>query len=155
MFQVAESSRPDLDAWLTLAKQVEHLLGPMVDSGFDRAVLANIDRRSAFCVRNHGQRQCLAGGLLFDYRSAPDYQLSWLAVDNSYRRKGIGQLLVRHALNRIIKPCSVEVITFGHDHTGGLPARRFYESFGFRPGPLQEPGPEGGSRQAYILELFA
>ena len=154
MFRVTEATNSDIAPWLKLARQVEHLFGPMINHGFDRAVLANIERSSAFCVRSENQPQVLAGALLFDYRYAPYYRLTWMAVDTILRRKGIGQLLVNHALERITSPCSIEVITFGEDHPGGLPARRFYESFGFRPVLDQKPGPEGGSRQKYLLQIM-
>lgn len=155
MFQVTEAIESDIPPWLNLAKQVEHLFGPMIDQGFDRAIRSNISRGSAFCVRSGTAPDILAGGLLFDYRNPPHYELSWMAVETTLRGKGIGRLLLQHAIAKTIPPCTVEVITFGPDHPGGEAARRFYESLGFRPGPRRNPGPDGGSRQTYALRLLA
>ena len=151
MFQVTEATESDIPSWLNLAKQVEHLFGPMVDQGFDRAIRSNIQRGSAFCVRSDMTPDILAGGLLFDYRHPPHYALSWLAVATTLQRKGIGQLLLRYAIAKTILPCTAEVITFGPDHPGGEAARRFYEPLGFRPGLRRNPGPDEGSRQTYTL----
>ena len=155
VFQVTEANESDISSWLNLARQVEHLFGPMIDHGFDRAVRSNITRGSAFCVRSRTPSDILAGGLLFDYRNPPNYELSWMAVETTRRREGIGRLLVDHALTKTISPSTVEVITFGPDHPGGEAARRFYESLGFSPGAICNPGPDGRSRQAYILRLLA
>lgn len=150
--RVVEAGDLDLQPWLNLARQVEHLFGPMVGHGFDRAIEANIARGSAFCVRDPDDRATLAGGLLFDYRDAPSYELSWLAVSAAHRRLGIGRALLVHALERTVEPSRVRVVTFGPDHPGGSDARSFYASFGFVPGPMLEKGPEGGSRQEFLLE---
>ncbi len=60
------------------------------------------------------------------------------------------------ALRRYVTgPGTVEVITFGPDHPGAVEsgARVFYERLGFRPGEPADPGPEGGSRQLYRLDV--
>ena len=151
MHRVSEAEDSDLGAWLNLARQVEHLFGPMIGHGFDRAVLANVERRSAFCIRDHDDPETLAAGMLFDFRDAPEYELSWLAVSESRRRAGLGRQLLEYALRRTVKPSRVRVVTFGPDHPGGRDARLFYESFGFVPGSMLERGPEGGSRQEFVL----
>lgn len=44
----------DIDSWLCLTREVEHLFGPMVgESGFLVALKRNIQRDSAFCIREH------------------------------------------------------------------------------------------------------
>ncbi len=153
MFQVIPAEHSDTKAWLNLARQVEPLFGPMVDRGFDGAIRDNIGRGSAFCVRNHECPLTLAGGLLFDYRDAPTYTVTWLAIDERLRKMGLAQQLLRYALQSTVNPCVIEVVTFGPDHPGGPAARRFYESFGFSPGPMRERGPEGGSRQSYVMRV--
>ena len=154
-FQVVPADHSDAEAWLNLARQVEPLFGPMVDRGFDRAIRANIDRQTAFCVRNPERPLTLTGGLLFDDRDAPTYRVTWLAVDEPSRKKGIGQQLLRYALRSTVNPCVIEVVTFGPGHPGRRAAKRFYESFGFTPGPMRERGPEGGSRQSYMMRVRA
>jgi GNAT superfamily N-acetyltransferase len=155
VFQVIEATESDILPWLNLAKQVEPLFGPMINQDFDRVLRRNISRGSAFCVRSGMTPNILAGGLLFDYRNPPHYKLSWMAVETTLQRKGIGQLLLERAIAKTIPPCTIEVITFGPDHPGGEAARRFYEAFGFRPGMKCNPGPDGGDRQAFVLQVLA
>jgi GNAT superfamily N-acetyltransferase len=152
MWRVANAEPSDVGPWLRLAAQVEHLFGPMVGHGFEGAILSNIRRGSAFCVRDSATPEVLAGALLFDYRDSTKYELTWLAVEALHRRSGIGRELVRHALSRTVRPSTVRVVTFGPDHPGGPDARKFYASFGFVAGAPLEVGPEGGSRQEFVLE---
>ncbi|MGE0092388.1 MAG: hypothetical protein AB7S40_07520 [Bacteroidales bacterium] len=43
----------DYDAWIDLAKEVEHLFGPMVDSGeFKEGILACINNNNAFGIES-------------------------------------------------------------------------------------------------------
>lgn len=142
----------DVAPWLNLAREVEHLFGPMVGHGFDRALLSNMDRESAFCVRDVANVGTLAAGMLFDFRDAPDYELAWLADSERHRRSVLGRRLLGHVLARTNRPSQVRVVTFGPDHPGGRDARRFYESRGFHAGALLENGPDGGSRQAFVLQ---
>ena len=109
-------------------------------------------RGSAFCVRDAADPKTLAAGMLFDFRATPEYELVWLAVSGRHRRTGLGRRLPVQALAQTSKPSSVRVVRFGPDHPGERDARRFHESFGFRPGALLDGGPEGGSRQAFRLD---
>jgi GNAT superfamily N-acetyltransferase len=74
-------------------------------------------------------------------------------VAEPWRRRGVGRLLVEHALSLGEPPATVTVETFGVDVEPGRPARRLYERLGFRPAEALPPGPEGGARQLYRREL--
>lgn len=106
LYDVTPAEHSDTEAWLNLARQVEPLFGPMVDQGFDRAIASNVDRGSAFCVRNHERPLTLAGALLFDYRNAPTYEVTWLAVDEALRKNGIAQKLLDTRCDRPSVPVS-------------------------------------------------
>ncbi|MGW8982238.1 GNAT family N-acetyltransferase [Streptomyces parvus] len=114
MITIRPARDGDLDGFLTLAAQVEHWFGPMVEEpGFHRAVEAHIRT---------------------------------------------GAALIAEAMLRYVSgPGTVEVVTFGPDHPGAVEsgARAFYEKLGFAPGEPTEPGPEGGSRQIYRLDVPA
>jgi ribosomal protein S18 acetylase RimI-like enzyme len=93
----------DYDRWLDLAADVEPLFGPLRDDpDFRRALVTNITRGTAFCVREDdgppGAR--LVGGLLLSPArpDRPEYRIGWLAVGPVWRRQGIGRRLVEHAL---------------------------------------------------------
>jgi GNAT superfamily N-acetyltransferase len=141
----------DIPAWLVLAKEVEPLFGPLVnDPSFLSALHRNVDRGTAFCVRE-GDGPCgipLLGGLLFSPKP-PVYTIGWLAVAQQHRRQGIGQRLVEHIVGLVETPAELAVTTFGGDNPAGGPARRFYERLGFYAAESSPNGPEGCSRQVF------
>jgi len=141
----------DFQSWLRLAAEVEYLFGPMVNEpGFHRALCKNIERETAFCIReDDGPAGVpLLGGLLFSPKP-PIYTIGWLAVAQRIRRRGLGRLLLGHAAHLVHPPAEMVVTTFGPDSRYGQPARRFYESMGFHPAEPAPNGPEGSSRQIY------
>jgi ribosomal protein S18 acetylase RimI-like enzyme len=155
MSDVVVAQIEDIPAWLNLAGEVEALFGPMVgEPGFQRALQKNIERGTALCIRETDgpPGAALLGGLLFSPKP-PRYTIGWLAVAQAYRRRGIGQRLVRHVLDLAETPAEFVVTTFGADNPDGEPARRFYEQLGFHPAEPAAPGPEGGSRQTFRLIL--
>lgn len=151
----------DIRAWLDLAAEVEPLFGPLLDdAGFYQALLSNIERGTAFCVREEDgpAGTALAGGLLFSPSrpDRPEHRIAWLAVAGAWRRRGVGQALVAHVVGLLELPATLAVITFGDEVTeDGLAARRFYERLGFRPAEPAPVGPDGGSRQVYRLDRYS
>lgn len=149
---VVEQALPaDIPAWQRLAAEVEPLFGPMVGRPEFESVLARkVERGQALCVREGASipGTPLLGGLLWSAHP-PHYRIGWLAVAAQARRKGVGRRLVETALAWVVPPATVDVVTFGEDHPGGWPARRFYLAFGFQPAEQVAPGPEGGTRQVF------
>jgi GNAT superfamily N-acetyltransferase len=151
MPRVVLAQPQDIPAWLELAAEVEPLFGPLVHNPpFLHALDKNIERGTAFCVREAGGPPGvpLLGGLLFSIKP-PVYVIGWLVVTQRYRRCGIGQSLVNHAMSLVVAPAELRVTTFGEDNAAGDPARRFYEHMGFQAAEPAPRGPEGGSRQIY------
>ena len=141
----------DIGSWLELAAEVEHLFGPMVsEPGFREALRRNIERGSAFCIRqgDGGPGTPLLAGLLFSPKP-PVYEIGWLSVASGRRRQGLGTALVHHVIRLVRPPAEMLVKTFGPDVPEGEPARQFYEAIGFAPGEMTDPGPEGNSRQIF------
>jgi GNAT superfamily N-acetyltransferase len=156
--RVEAAQDQDYDGWLDLASELEPLTGPLQgDPTFRRALLANIARGTAFCVREDdgppGAR--LLGGLLLSPArpDRPEYRIGLLVVGRAWRRHGIGRLLVEHALGLVEPLASVSVVTFGDDSEAGRVAGRFYERLGFRPAGPVPPGPEGGSRRVFRRDV--
>lgn len=144
----------DVRSWLDLAAEVEWLFGDMLGGpDFYQALLRNIGRGTAFCVREgDGPAGApLVGGMFFSARRADrlEYRIGWLAVTGRSRRRGIGHLLVEHALSLVEAPAVVSVDTFGEDVVQGRAARRLFEAMGFYPAEVLPAGAEGGSRQSY------
>ncbi|SCW71383.1 Ribosomal protein S18 acetylase RimI [Paenibacillus tianmuensis] len=153
--RVVNAMMDDLSGWLELASEVECLFGPMVsDPKFIQALEKNINRNSAFCVReNDGlPGAVLLGGVLFSSSDAPNYKIGWLAVSARARNKGIATALLRHILGLTDVPAEFTVTTFGDDIPDGRPASKLYQKFGFVPLDTLIPnGPEGGGRQKFKL----
>ena len=149
--KVQIATRADIPSWLELASQVEFLFGPMVDQpDFQNALRKNIDRESAYCVReqNLSAGAPLMGGLFLSF-IPPEYHIGWLSVAEQWRRKGIGTVLLEHVFDLIKPPAVLFVTTFGEDIPEGQPARQFYKKMGFEPFTEAPPGPEGGSREVF------
>lgn len=149
MMTVQKAQREDVNAWLGLAAEVEHLFGPMVNEpGFMAALKRNIDRGSAFCIRESdgpaGTR--LLAGLLFSAKP-PVYKIEWMSVARDHRRRGLGSALLKRITAIAEPPSEIVVTTFGSDVAGGEVARAFYSDAGFVPAEMTKDGPEGKSRQ--------
>jgi len=147
--QVEPATEDDVQSWLRLALEVEPLFGPLIATGFEERLRANIRRHSAFCVRSPSDG-VLLGGVIFDSREAPTYDVSWLAVAQDQRRQGVGVALLEYCLALAEVPCVVRVITFGPENPGGEAARGLYVRFGFRAQAEVIATPEG-PRQEFIL----
>jgi GNAT superfamily N-acetyltransferase len=151
MTHVRVAQAADIPTWLVLAAEVEPLFGPLVsEPSFLRALTRNIERGTAFCVREADgpPGAPLLGGLLFSPHP-PVYTIGWLAVTGPHRRRGIGRSLVEHALSLVQTPAEVMVTTFGADDPPGIPARRFYGRMGFRAAEPAPSGPDGHARQVF------
>ena len=147
--QVAQPE--DIDSWLRLAAGVEHLFGPMVnDPSFMDALKRNIERGSAFCIRESDgpSGAPLQAGMLFSAKP-PVYRIGWLSVSEEQRRCGLGTALLDHVSRMVRVPAKIIVTTFVPVVAGGEAARAFYLDAGFRPAETVENDPEGGSRQVF------
>ena len=149
--EVVPAQVEDFPGWLKLAAEVEPLFGPMVsDAFFHQTVQRNIQRGTAYCIREHDgpPGTLLVGAILFSPKP-PLYKIGWLVITEKYRRQGAGRLLVKTMLKLVKPPAEIIVTTFGPDDEGGLPARRFYEQLGFAPAEIIPNQFGGAPRQNY------
>lgn len=144
---VAGATGADIPSWLTLTREVEPLFGAM--PMFDVTLRGAIARDAALCVRD--SVGAVLGGVLLG-GTAPDNWIRWLAVRRAARRQGIGATLILEVLRRWPPPCTISLATFGADNPQGLAARRLYARHGFTPQAMLPRGPEGGTRQLYVLD---
>lgn len=115
----------DIPAWLTLAAEVDELFGATMSTSpeFREALLKNIARGSAYCVRLENQ---LAGAML--YRNG---WIHWLAVGQRFRRHRVGRALVQHTQAHGEPEIRVTTFGDGHPHSDAAAAQRFYKTLGF------------------------
>jgi ribosomal protein S18 acetylase RimI-like enzyme len=121
----------DVDAWMALAREVEHLFGPMAaETSFHNALHQAISSKAAFCAmapvdNNSG---ALAGGVVI---SREFNQIVWLAVAQAWRGRGIGKALLEFAIGKLSRKENIFVQTFDASVPEGQAARRLYMGFGF------------------------
>ncbi|MEW5723010.1 MAG: GNAT family N-acetyltransferase [Thermodesulfobacteriota bacterium] len=135
MALVVKAEEKDLGPWLILASEVEAIMGPLVSEAcFQAALLRTLDLGLAGCVRAGGgpAGAALAGGVLLAVLPAA-YNIEWLAVSPSCRRRGVGRALVEWAFTLAGGPGTMTVTTFAPDDPEGGPAREFYAALGFKP----------------------
>jgi GNAT superfamily N-acetyltransferase len=121
----------DFDAWLVLAREVEHLFGPMADeANFKNALEEAIVNNAAFCIRAHSDEgdKILGGGIIISKESN---EIAWLAVSEKCRGKGYGRKLLEFAISRLDIRKDIFVQTFDKSVSEGKVARKLYYDFGF------------------------
>lgn len=128
---VVSSKITDFDAWISLAREVEPLFGPMADElDFKESLKKAISLNTAFCIRSKPNRKnkSLIGGVVI---SKEANKIAWLAVSKQYRRKGYGRKLIGFAISRLNQSENIFVQTFDKSVSGGKAARNLYMDFGF------------------------
>ncbi len=129
--EVITSLREDYNEWLVLAAEVEKLFGPMVsEASFCSALLASIEDLNAYCIKNDSEitGPILCGGIILNRL---DNEIAWLAVSEKYQGKGIGDALVKYAINSLDNTRPMIVVTFNETISEGKPARNLYHRYGF------------------------
>ena len=114
-----------------LAREVEPLFeGSMAeDKVFHEFIQRKIAQHEAFIVRDGEHSTELMGLIAFSHHNNA---ISWFAIFEKHREKGIGSKLLAYALNELNNKIEITVTTFREDNEAGIPARRLYQKFGFR-----------------------
>lgn len=125
------STLEDFDQWIRLAKEVEPLFGPMVkDPHFNEGIRQAISDGDALCIRKGGVKngQTLQGGIVV---SREANEIVWFAVAEECRGQGIGEALLKKAIQYLDRSRPITVTTFDGSVEAGLPARKLYQKLGF------------------------
>ena len=133
----------DIEGWLSLAREVEHLFGPMAEApGFREALGVAIEGQEAFTalLSSNGHDGSIVGGIVV---SKATNSIEWLVVSESARGLGIGQRLLDSALDQLDPARPMAVQTFAPSSVEGLPARRLYLKAGFEDREPMGPNPAG------------
>lgn len=141
--EVLCSKLADMDAWLTLARDVEPLFGPMADeSGFRKALQQAIVENKAFVIRSGSGENTkgIKGGVII---STESNEIAWLAVSQQCRKMGCGRKLLEFAIGRLDRRENIYVQTFDKSVPEGQAARNLYLDIGlvdFKDGGLNPAG---------------
>jgi len=144
MRTVRPASMSDYSDWLKLAEEVEPLFGPMTaDPDFCEALKQAILGRTAFCLtesQSSERGRLFLGGIVI---SREANEILWLAVVQHRRGQKAGATLLSEAMSHLDPTRPITVTTFDKTVEAGTPARRLYESFGFRDSVAAGPNPAG------------
>jgi ribosomal protein S18 acetylase RimI-like enzyme len=118
----------DIAAWLKLAKEVEHLFGPMTDSeDFKNGIKQCIENKNAYGMENSDG--VLAGIIAIDRERN---EILWLAVGQQFRGNNYGDRLIKKAIDLMQSNGNIFVRTFAENMDEGKAARSIYEKNGFK-----------------------
>ena len=118
----------DIAAWLKLAKEVEHLFGPMTDSeDFKNGIKQCIENKNAYGMENSDG--VLAGIIAIDRERN---EILWLAVGQQFRGNNYGDKLIKKAIDLMQSNGNILVRTFAENMDEGKAARSIYEKNGFK-----------------------
>lgn len=135
------ATHDDFDAFLSLAREVEPLFGPMVDSpDFLAAVRGAIDAGTLFCAVDETDDSTLSGACVIDREQN---EIAWLAVSAASRGRGIGSLLVGEAMAGLDPQQPIRVTTFADSNRESIAAKKLYRKHGFADAQPGEINPAG------------
>lgn len=149
---VRQSTMNDFEGWLELAREVEPLFGPMADEpafceGLKQAILEG----KALCI-DGDERGRISGGVII---SSEANEILWLAVAGRLRGQKAGAALLTEVLMHLDSTRPVAVTTFDKTVKAGIPARRLYESFGFKDQLSAGVNPAGIPISVMLLERIS
>lgn len=147
------SNLSDFVAWISLAREVEPLFGPMADeASFQEAIREAISEKRAFCIRSSSDETdaSLSGGVVIAEEAN---EIIWLAVAEKCRGMGFGRQLLKFAINSLNTQKSIYVQTFDQSVPEGTAARRLYLDSGFVD--LKDGGSNPAGIPTVIMQLPA
>jgi ribosomal protein S18 acetylase RimI-like enzyme len=125
----------DIQAWIDLARDVEPLLEGLVADmdrvyeGFEEYMARKVRQQEALMAVVASPRQCL-GIIAF---SRKRNSITFFAVHQRCRGRGIGTELLTHALKELDGCKEVTAFAFREGYKSGEPSQRIYRKFGFVP----------------------
>lgn len=147
------SNLSDFTAWISLAREVEPLFGPMADEPlFQEAIKEAIAEKRTFCIRASADEKdaSLSGGVVIAEEAN---EIIWLAVAGRCRGMGFGRQLLKFAISRLNPQKNIFVQTFDQSVPEGTAARRLYLESGFAD--LKDGGPNPAGIPTVIMQLPA
>lgn len=118
----------DYETWLTLAKEVEPLFGPLVNSKeFQEGINDCIKNKNAYCVEDEDHN--VVGIIALNRK---ENEIAWLAVGEKFRGNKYGDKLLKKAIEELEEKGNIYVQTFSSITKEGKNARKLYEKNGFK-----------------------
>ena len=131
----------DFNALISLAREVEHLFGPMAEEeSFRNALKSAISDGLVYCARDNAGDTPALGGIVI---SKAANEILWFAVSVRHQNRGYGRALLDVAVARLDSRRDIRVQTFDASVSDGIPARRLYTDSGFSDHEDGGPNPAG------------
>lgn len=124
----------DIASWMKLVRKVAPLF-PGLET--EEAILEHEKTVLKFMSKGHAicavVDEAIVGVILFSTRLN---MICFLAVDEAFRRMGIGKALLESAISSLDRSADIVVSTYVESDSRGLAARTLYSSFGFVGGEI-------------------
>ena len=121
----------DLPAWYALATEVSKLFQHPADMGAELKANASgkgsISRYEMLTAVDYTS----GNNMGFIFFSREKNEITWFAVSEKYRGKGVGGRLLKTALRQLDTSKDITVCTFCEDYHQGAAARTIYKKYGF------------------------
>jgi diadenosine tetraphosphate (Ap4A) HIT family hydrolase/GNAT superfamily N-acetyltransferase len=123
----------DIPQWIELAHDVEAIFADVITDrevwykGFDEYMTAKIRQHEAFMAVDRLTGECM-GVIGF---SKSHNRISFFAVFEKYRNKGVGSELLRCAIHQLDCSRAITASAFRADYAPGAPSHHIYQKFGF------------------------
>lgn len=121
----------DIPAWCELATEVSQLFQHPGDMGADPEFISYAKRKVSKFEAVTAIDYMSGKNMGFIGLSRKNNSITWFAVFENNRRKGVGGRLLRTALRQLDTSREICVITFLGGYLPGAPARAIYEKYGF------------------------
>jgi GNAT superfamily N-acetyltransferase len=138
----------DLDRWFDFLRNVIHDfydIDLINDQHHKEFLIKNIKRKTAIYIENENK---IIGGMVY---STNQNQITWLAVNPEYRRKGIGTALVKYMFNELSDRKEYKVNTFIDGEWQSKVSHPFYKSLGFEPKEISYDNMENNANHPMMI----
>ena len=125
------ASEKDLPAWYALATEVSQIFQHPDDMGTDSEFATYIQSKVSKYEALTAVDYMSGKNMGFIGFSRTNNRISWFAVSERYRNKGVGGRLLKTALRQLDTVREISVTTFRDGYLPGMSARAVYTKFGF------------------------
>lgn len=121
----------DLPAWYTLATEVSPIFQHPADMSKDPEFISYAKSKASKFEALTAVDYMTGDNMGYIGFSRTNNRISWFAVHEKYRNKGVGGRLLKTALRQLETTQEISVTTFRSDYLPGAPARTLYAKLGF------------------------
>jgi diadenosine tetraphosphate (Ap4A) HIT family hydrolase/ribosomal protein S18 acetylase RimI-like enzyme len=121
----------DISAWCALASEVSSVFQHPADMGTDPEFISYAKNKMGKYEALTAVEYMSGESMGFIGFSRTHNRISWFAVSETYRGKGVGSRLLKTAMRQLNTGKDVTVVTFCDDYALGMAARSVYKKHGF------------------------